>query len=163
MENKLISMLDFVLEQSKIGMEVQSISHQHSNRAHRFEKIVKYANFLKKELNIGMFVPAKKVNGVWVVSEEPNVLDHRYSGINVNDFDSDLKEYQEAKENVLFEGFIVYENSGNIVVTNGRNSILFSIRNFVKHIDSGKRIFNIECVSSFDLTLTQSAKQKLGI
>lgn len=35
------------------------------------DAIFNHANFLKQPLNIGMFVPAKLVDGVWVVLEEP--------------------------------------------------------------------------------------------
>lgn len=154
---KLISMTDFVL--SLNTKKLPKGFDKHISDSFEFStKCIKYANFLKQELNIGMFVPAKKVNGVWVVLEEPY-----NDGENSQYFLSAMEEYQESKENVLFEVFIVSENSGNIIVTNGRNSILFSIRNFVKHIESGKRIFNIECVHSFDLTLTQSAKNQLDL
>lgn len=160
---KLISMKDYVLEQSKIGMEVQSISHQHSNRAHRFEKIVKYANFLKKELNIGMFVPAKKVDGVWVVLEEPKIEnDHHGSFFKMQtDFHKE-KEYEEAKNVVLFKDFSFsrkpFEDFDFIKT---EKFFVFRKHCTMKHWSINFRIKTVEDLVKYNLTFTQSAKQKL--
>ena len=49
-------MTDFVLSQEIKGMEVQSLLHQQSSRADRYNKMIKYANFLKKPLTLDMFI-----------------------------------------------------------------------------------------------------------
>lgn len=85
---KLISMIDFVLEQLSIK---QSSSE--------FKEAVKnYANFLKQPLHLGMFVPC---------DEDGNVLEEpRTNTIQDANFDiEEVEQYQKAKERVLFEGF----------------------------------------------------------
>lgn len=97
---ELISMVDFVLTENATN-----------NYGHTLGRILNYAEFLNTPLNIGMFVPAVKVDGKWVVLEKPKeenyifgvgdkprkmILDHQYN--------KDLEQYQKAKDNVLFEG-----------------------------------------------------------
>ena len=65
----LIPITDFVLEQSEIGFEVQSLSHQNKNRADRFSKLIKYAKFLKQPLKLEMFVPC---------DEDGHFIDEKY-------------------------------------------------------------------------------------
>ena len=43
-------MTSFVKKQGNIGMEIQSLRHQQSDRARRFYLIQKYADFLSKEI-----------------------------------------------------------------------------------------------------------------
>ena len=95
----LIGMTDFVLEQYK--------NNYHANTPTR---ILNYANFLKQPLELWMFVPCKLVDGVWVVLEEPekykNWINYEYSGTDIGFDDEKLcREYQQAKEKCLFEGF----------------------------------------------------------
>lgn len=76
----------------------------------KYDKMVSFAKFLNSPLNLGMFVPAKLVDGVWVVLEEPLKMDYipfegRQTKHPIECYESDLKEYQEAKDRVLFEGF----------------------------------------------------------
>lgn len=90
---KLISITDFVLEQSKRIMNVE-ITHLESHN-----QIVNYANFLKQPLKLEMFVPC---------DEDGNVFDKKsiyadkdkYHMFESEKFDA----YQKAKEKVLFEG-----------------------------------------------------------
>lgn len=73
-------MIDFVLQEEKKGL-------QNTDRHLRFEKILKYANFLKQTLTLGMFVPC--------VDNEPfNYSKH-----------GNAEQYEKAKEKVLFKGF----------------------------------------------------------
>lgn len=102
---KLISMTDFVLEQEK---------HRHrqpitESKLTSYDKIVKYANFLKQPLKLEMFVPC---------DEDGNVLEEDLFKNNPNI--STLKPYErvvleKAEENVLFDGFF---NTGDYI-TNG--------------------------------------------
>lgn len=83
----------------------------------------KYVEFCKQPLNLGMFVPAKIVDGVWVVLEEPT--QEKYGWYSASHFEEEsgwmceggeeayyeaLKEYQEAKDRVLFEGWELVSN-----------------------------------------------------
>jgi hypothetical protein len=95
---KLIPMTDFVLEQVK--RKVSIISHMIC--------IEDYANFLKQPLELWMFVPCDKEGNVL---EEPK-SDYKpiafWNAGEVDEKTNDLyREYQEAKDRVLFEGFEV--------------------------------------------------------
>lgn len=84
---KLISMTDFVLEQEQpTYLEKEEFEDV-------YYKIHNYANFLKKPLEICMFVPC---------DENGDIL---RDGVNWN-----KKFYQKAQERVLFEGFEVKKN-----------------------------------------------------
>lgn len=97
---KLISMTDFVLK----------VQEEYSFEESTLKLIYNYGKFLKQPLTIGMFVTAKLVNGEWVVLEEPKWVSPE--GVKWEDY---LKEYQEAKERVLFEGFecIKWDHGGD--------------------------------------------------
>lgn len=60
----------------------------------------KYVEFCKQSLNLGMFVPAKIIDGGWVVLEEPF-----NDGQNDQYYSSAMEEYQETKSRCLFEGW----------------------------------------------------------
>ena len=88
--------------------------------------IYAYNNFLSQELNLGMFVPCVEVKGKLVVLEEPidPCKNNTYcidfcQGKCQEDYNEDIKEYQEAKERCLFKGvgftkrstyFIIYDS-----------------------------------------------------
>lgn len=101
----LRSMVDFVLNLQQERDSEDSTAASWMNPAIDHKVIVNYANFLKQELNLSMFVPAKLVNGVWVVLEEPRDYELYLLGIAETDEQANkCQEYQEAKERVLFEG-----------------------------------------------------------
>jgi len=120
---KLISMVAFVLQETKLwsGNEYESYEIAKS--------CLKYAQFLIQKLELWMFVPCKLVDGVWIALEKPEFP--KYENRRAHDglaelYDFQLKEYEEAKERCLFEGF-------KIKVYNGRSmSIILVIRSFVK-------------------------------
>ena len=82
---KLKSMTAFVLEQNKQLKNAPDAYGQYC-------KIVNHANFLSQTLNISMFVPAKLVDGEWVVLEEPS-----HYGKSIETTRETLKEYETAK------------------------------------------------------------------
>jgi len=85
---KLISMVEFVLEQDKIngGFGQEEI-----------DKVWEYANFLNQPLTLGMFFPC---------DEEGDILNEPYNGDNEDNlFECLVEEYKKSKNNVLFEGF----------------------------------------------------------
>ena len=91
---KLISLIDYVLQEQKGGQQVNSITSQ---LHYELRCIKKYAKFLKQEIKLEMFVPC---------DEDGNVLGEPYNdGNGDNYFGVLLDEYQKAKEKVLFEGF----------------------------------------------------------
>lgn len=98
MENKLISMTDFVLEQNKFNLYKNSE-----------EEIRNYANFLKQPLEKGMFVPC---------DEDGNVLEEPKSWNDYlaypDSFDGNIEwyelyAYEQAKEKVIFKECIAYK------------------------------------------------------
>jgi len=101
MENKLISMVDFVLN-------LDTKEHWSED----FTKCVKYANFLKQPLKLGMFVPCDE-NDVPMVEPESwqNFLE--YSDISIKGLKPEIYEYYNAKDRVLFEGFELVESHEN--------------------------------------------------
>jgi len=103
---KLISMISFVKKQGNIGMEIQSIGHQQSDRARRFYLIQKYADFLLKDISIGMVVPCDEFGNVLIKPEEH--LENRSL------YFKELEIYQKAQERVLFKGFKVVQNGGGV-------------------------------------------------
>jgi len=97
-----------------------------------------FDNFLKQPLEIWMFVPCELIEGVWVVLEEPEFpkAENRgiYDGLSEL-YDYRLKEYQQAKERVLFEGFVLRKNGwltfGGLDFYNLNNNKVYTIENIV--------------------------------
>jgi hypothetical protein len=102
MENKLIGMTDYILNKNNIGMEVQSISHQHSDRTRRFYDIVKYAEFLKQPLTLSMFVPVGENGEVLEGNPLSPATDEQW-----DKWESTRDQYKQALDKVLFKGFEV--------------------------------------------------------
>jgi len=104
--NRLISMTDFVLDQEKKGM-------QNTDRPLRFERILKYAKFLKQTLTLSMFVPT---------DDEGNVLSNPKDS--TLQYQKIIDEYQQAKERVIFEGYkvIKFEDYYIIYDSHGRET-----------------------------------------
>jgi hypothetical protein len=77
-------MTDFVLQEEKKGM-------QNTDRHLRFERILKYAKFLKLPLQLGFFIPC---------DDEGNVLEEPNRSTHTNE---ECEQYQQAKERVIFD------------------------------------------------------------
>lgn len=92
---KLISMTDFVLEKQRFKEDSDTAIF----------KITNYANFLKHPLKLEMFVPCDEDGNVL---EEPSKKIYLASISYAQLINSDLVQYQQAKEKVLFEGFENY-------------------------------------------------------
>ena len=140
---KLISMTDFVLEQLSIK---QSTSE--------FKEVVKnYVRFLKQPLQLWMFVPCKLVDGVWMVFEEPHPFkegDCKEQNKLVTDIR--FKEYQEARERCLFEGF---EMDNSFVTHKSHNSFFYPISCLHEQ--------TIEDLVKYNLELTKTAQKQIGL
>lgn len=141
---KLISMTDFIFKTSdnpsKLGFKGDLYI------------IRQYAKFLKQLLELCMFVPCKLVDGVWVVLEEPKEKDFWESMPRRNGkrawnthrdlFEIALREYQQAKEKCLFEGY-----DGSIEQLKDLINLNLTIENMVK----------------YNLELTPTAQKQIGI
>ncbi len=150
----LMSMVDFVLEQE----------NKSDSMGNSYWKCLRYAKFLKQHLSLYMFIPCKLVEGVCMVLEEPvkfnNWTNYDYSGTDIGFEDERLcREYQQAKERVLFEGFELIKESCNdtvkMVWDKNRNTIGFG---FSKN---NNRI--IEDLTYLNLELTPNAIKQLGL
>lgn len=138
---RLINMTDFVLQESKGGQQVNSITSQ---LYHDLRRIKKYANFLKQPLKLEMFVP---------VDEDGNVLEEKFVenyqtdfGL-YSDFEKYNKEYYKAKEKVLFLRFDGSDFDSSLAKV---------------YLDS---YFNIEQLSNEvkEQVLTENAIKQLGL
>jgi hypothetical protein len=93
MENKLIPMVDFVLNQS---VNLPFVT--------RFANCESYAKFLKQPLKLGFFIPCDE-NDVPLVEPKDYVCFINGIGGHIDVTFQEYKLYQQAKERVLFEGF----------------------------------------------------------
>jgi hypothetical protein len=98
---KLISMSDFVLIQRDTIAEFTTKS---ARTQLPFEKIVRYAEFLKQPLKLGMFLPCDENEKILIFDYPQNKAFDDIAQIN---FENSIKV---AKEKVLFEGFVFKDN-----------------------------------------------------
>jgi len=143
---KLISMTKFVLQ------DIQDSLDKDAADIHR-----DYARFLDQPLTLGMFVPCKKVNGVWVVLEKPECsLGNKCAS-------PPCVEYQEAKYRVLFEGFEIkdHKNHKTIKLKDADFNVFWN-----KGCELGWYlsigIKTIEDISKYNLQLTETAQKQIG-
>lgn len=143
----LISMTDFVLEQ-----ELKLRNYFEYDNREALVKIFNYANFLKQPLELWMFVSC---------DEDGNVLKFDYPQNKAFDDVAQIefeKEYQQAKERCLFEGFEykhIKTTHDNYYIINNKNITWLSWNNS-KTIDS---LLDY----NQDLQLTQTAIKKIGL
>lgn len=146
--NKLISMTNFILENYPKGAPA-ILFHN-------------YAEFLKQILAIWMFVPAKLVDGVWIVLEEPNINEFKSkpfceSGL-CKAYENEVKEHQEAKDRVLFEGFRL---EGKYLWH--KESLFMISDNYNESFANIKQIEWLLSNSMQEFYLTETAKQQIGL
>jgi|LakMenEpi03Aug12_release.lakeMendotaPanAssembly.Ray.scaffolds.fasta_scaffold04517_21 hypothetical protein len=168
---KLTSMINFVKKQGNIGMEIQSLRHQQSDRARRFYLIQKYADFLLKDIKKGIFVPCDEFDNIL---EEP--LQEHYTDCteeqNAKDWLYNLEKYNQAKERVLFRDCI-----SEFKVVDVRNGIsyvksisddtglvhLFWLDNITQTWRLSSDLTNIESLARFGIMeLTETALKEIG-
>ena len=131
---KLIKCSDYVIEVASVKMESgETVGGQIIKE---YYSLVDYSNFLKRPLELGMFIPTDKEGNVL---GEPEVM----TFICVESQSEYLKQYQEAKDRVLFKGFT-----------------LEMAKNMEYNIS---RFRTIEYLTPFDLELTESAIKQLKV
>ncbi|ATL45433.1 hypothetical protein CQS02_20075 [Elizabethkingia miricola] len=155
MENKLISMTDFVLNSAK----------DQKHRRDKYDDIYSYADFLKQPLALWMFVPVDENN---LPLEEPiySITNYGASPEAFKRFEEDRKKFEQAKSRVIFEGFkLLSDYNGMYRLRNAQNiDITFdSYGCYAEPFDSipGKRINTIEEITYLDLTLTETAIKQI--
>jgi len=150
---KLIPMVDFVAE-------IDSLKYWDIDS--KYEAILKYAEFLKQPLTLGMFVP---VNSDGEVTEEPLKSDYASKPFNESGeckvYFDDLHIYNKAKENVLFEGFVleyIFNPGGSFQIIKPNNTQQICIYK----AQPDYFIWNFKTVEDisyrYELILTQTAK-----
>lgn len=142
---KLISMTDYVLEQSNNENLIKHISDPNEKEfMNVWVFVFRYAQFLKTPLELGMFVPC---------DEKGNVLEEPLQGYPGNEQyeGCEMDEYIKAKKRVVFENCSMFDK---YFIRYG-NGTLF-------HIDHLKTT-TIEFLCDRDLSLTQNAIKKYGL
>tara|TARA_R110002051_G_scaffold324910_1_gene424545 strand:+ start:867 stop:1325 length:459 start_codon:yes stop_codon:yes gene_type:complete len=150
-ENKLISMVEFT--QNNRPLKHTSLKVRNT----LLFKICDYANFLKQPLNLSMFVPCEFVDGEWVVLGEPDDNDDKY-GDNEDDFlkfESDVKRYQKAKDNVLFDDCNIIDNE---LWLNAQKIAKFAFKEWIFTESE-----TIECLLKYNPTLTKNGLTQSGL
>ncbi|RBA36146.1 hypothetical protein [Elizabethkingia anophelis] len=121
MENKLIPMTTFVLEQSKSPIHRIDVAFN----------CIKYAKFLSQPLTLGMFVPVDEKGKPYDMQEVEVWKNHsQYS----THYRQELEFFEQACERVLFEGLKVktYANGWEYI----------SCGSFTYLISSGNKLFD---------------------
>jgi hypothetical protein len=172
---KLISMTDFVLEQSKTLME----SYKSGFNIEKYDfmiRTIEYARFLKQPLELWMFVPCDENNNPL---KEPTMSYSQENIAKLIGFEIEIAElvnrrisdYQYAKKRCLFEGFKFCESQ--------REGIQLGLKLFISPYNSSGKIyltkkkesgyhswfqlFTIEDLVQCELTLTPNALKQIGL
>jgi len=149
---KLISMTDFVLEQSKREVKIHGMLLEMSKE---FQKSVKYADFLKQLLTLGMFVPCDKQGNI-VSLLAPRAFTSKSA------YDLNHKKYYEAKDRVLFEGC-----TSNISETFVHNKYVYYFYFqdiwYLTSKSGDEDYYTIEDIIHLGLTLTPTTIKKIGL
>jgi len=147
---KLISMVDYVLEQ-----EVKLYEDETGFLNDRLVNIFRYANFLKKPLELGMFIPCDEDGNVL---EDPELTMLQGDGETYySASDEEFKQYWEAEERVLFDGFQISDIFDNNNIGIHSCSLSFSTKNFKAKFENK----TIKELIHYDITLTESAINKI--
>lgn len=158
---KLIPMVEFVLKADEIEERLIKIAE----KLDRYElvvdaqysfsdKVKAYAKFLNQPLTLGMFVPCDESNNI---VKEPDLFNYHINIPEISLYELKLKEYQEAKDRVLFEGWELVSNGkwgAEIARCKITGNNQFNITKFlnVDHLLTAKQLF-----------LTESAKKQIGL
>jgi hypothetical protein len=143
---KLIGMVDFVLDQSETSTLDMDLGDWYCKELDKLDIIRDYAKLLKQVPNVGMFIPAKLVDGKWVVLEEKE------------NYQDNFEEFEEAKENVIFKGFeLVEAHEDYIHIKSDEVYLVFDIEeggaiDFETQKSNGS-IETVEDLVKFNLTL----------
>jgi len=165
---KLISMTDFVIENENMVKQTES------EMSKDLFKLAQYANFLKQQLELWMFVPCDENGDVLEEPGQNNIKYDIYYGqdclFNDNLFDCDLQNYQQAKERCLFKGFYLktydtdeFDNIESVIkYEHCYVGIKYKNEDNIRLNDISKTE-TIEHLLPNDLQLTQTAIKQLGL
>lgn len=135
---KLISMIDFVLEEQKGGQRVNSITTQLHQE---LRNIKKYAKFLKQEIKLEMLIPCDE-NGE--ILERP-VFQDDFSEDQLCNFQILREEFEEAESKVLFYNVDYFYDEGRLTIKFGE------IFTHFEDLKNGYTIEDLACWYNLDL------------
>ena len=124
---KLISMTDFVLnvEKNNAGQKDEYIIIDWQNKCIEFDRIMKYANFLKQPLKLGMFIPCDENTDILEIPIDIYYKpDFNCQKFPQECYPSDIENYDLAINEVLFKGFSIEEHQLNNYSVREENNIL---------------------------------------
>jgi len=144
---KLISMVDFVLEQ-EFGYGNEFIT------AEQFAKVVcRYANFLKQPLTLGTFVSVDENEKV-LAEPEIKFTESFHRGEPCYRQTKEYEDYKKAKDKVLFEGFSICNRIESVKCVE-KGDLHFSYENAIQRKET------IESIAQYGLELTETAKNQI--
>ena len=147
MKNELISMVSFTL------------THESNSISECLEGLWNYAKFLNQPLNISMFVPAIKVEDKWEVLEMPKECDLNSSWSDITNAYYDIPQYQTAKDNVIFEGWTLANETQSVWAVYDSDNRLVFMKEDGKCLD-GK---TIQDLIKYKPTLTKKGLDDSGL
>jgi len=130
-------------------------------RAGAFLHIIKYAEFLKRPLTLGMFVPCDENGNFLQMPKLTAVQDGHF------DFD-EMNEYHEAKERVLFQGFEIQKDTCNeenyyLIHEDWGMSVMNKIHGFGWQLNTGFTDVESLFLEYPEIELTEKQAEKLGL
>lgn len=159
---KLISMTEFVLEQDKQRKDFSR--HENQNV---LAIIINYANFLTQPLTLGMFVPCDEDGNVLKKPERNRYLasSERWG---VSELNPEWKEYDEAKERVLFEGCVLEYDDHRVPFIKINNWEIMPTNDYLGWDENGNEQYFHESIESMigwieDIELTPTALKQIGL
>ena len=152
---KLISTTDYVFYANGWFESKLRVGGREAN-----DMILIYAYFVKRPLELGMVIPCDLDGNV--LGEPTELYLRRKYGNFWNDYQlEEEKQYQEAKDRVLFEGLSEGGFHGGISFTIGGRYLKYWETN--QFFEIGNRVAStIEDLTSLGLTLTESAKKLIN-
>ncbi|CEJ71284.1 hypothetical protein BN1195_03629 [Chryseobacterium oranimense G311] len=142
-------MTDFVLIQNN----TTDTSCEYAKKA--FLRCIRYAEFLQMPLTLGMFVP---VDDDGDILSEP-VQDEYWEDTDIDYYESEMLQYHEANEKVLFSGFSIAWN-GEAIISVYLDDLNLAFDKIT--LKSGMN-YTIEHLCTYDLELTPYALKQIGI
>jgi len=152
---KLQSMTDYVLEQQNDYWN--GIEFEYGNTC--INNIISYAKFLKLNLEKWMFIPCDSDGNVLEEPKTPHTFASENSDLYINKWQKECEQYQQAKDNVIFEGFEFNFKTKDIVSIIKEDYQIWLYKNGYVTINA-KEIKTIEDLVNYDLTLTDNAIKK---
>lgn len=122
------------------------------------------SKLLKQPLNLGMFVPCD-LEGNYLEEPEYSIINYGASPEMFKVFEQEQKEFKEAKNRVIFEGFNL-KNKQNLEMFSilSNNKIEFNYDDKYKTFEKERFYFEtIEDVIGLNIELNQTVKKQLSL